>query len=206
MEFSRNIEELLPLLKTRKQSIARYIKNNFKEGIHYTINKSNVSISQHGGHNKNNYEITENVFQLVLNSFNLKNRYLPVIMNTSNVNIIMSLENQTIGFIENSFNGVIDTKRQYIFNSENGEKVKYIVDLYFPLHNLIIECDENNHNYRDLIYEKERENYLLSKGNSIIRFNPNDAYFDLSIVLKEINKILFSTNITNRESINCIFK
>lgn len=202
IEFSRNVEELMSLLKLeRKGEIVRYLQKNFKEDVHYTKNNKNV-IKHRGGHNKINYELTENVFELVLNSYNLKNRYLPVIMNTPNLNIIMSLENQTIGFIENSFNGVINTKRQYIFPIGKG---KYIVDLYFPSYNLIIECDENNHVDRDVIYEKTREQHLLLEGNTIIRFNPNAENFDLSIVLKEINKVLFSNNNTNHEIINCIF-
>jgi len=204
IEFSRNIDELTSLLKMdkNKHSIVRYILKNFREDIHYKKNKCNGKINQRGGHNKINYELTGNVFELVLNCFNLKNRYLPVVLNTPNVNIIMSLENQTIGFIENSFNGVIDAKRQYIFPIGKG---KYIVDLYFPSHNLIIECDENNHDDRDVTYEKIREQYLLLEGNTIIRFNPNAKNFDLSIVLKEINRVLFTNNITNREIIHCIF-
>jgi very-short-patch-repair endonuclease len=97
----------------------------------------------------------------------------------------MCLENQTIGFIENSFQDVVDTKRQYIFD-------KYKVDLYFPEYKLVIECDENNHDDRNPNEEKIREEYILSLGNSMIRFNPNDSKFELSIVLREINKILFS--------------
>ena len=62
------------------------------------------------------------------------------------------------------------------------EKGKYIVDLYLPLYNLIIECDENNHDDRDVIYEKTREQYLLLEVNTIIIFNPKDKYFNLSIV------------------------
>jgi len=194
IEFNRNIEELVPALKTTKHGIVRYLKKNFKAEVHYTKNKGNYIINQHGGHNKINYEITESVFELILNCYYLQNRYLPVIINT-----------QTIGFIENSFNGVINTKRQYIFNNGKCGKGKYIVDLYFPLYNLIIECDENNHDDRDVIYEKTREQYLLLEGNTIIRFNPNDNCFDLSIVMKEINKVLFSKEIINHKIINCIF-
>jgi very-short-patch-repair endonuclease len=65
------------------------------------------------------------------------------------------------------------------------------VDLYFPSSNLIVECDENNHQDRDIIYEEKREKYILSLGFIIIRFNPNDKLFELSIVFQEINKILF---------------
>jgi very-short-patch-repair endonuclease len=99
----------------------------------------------------------------------------------------MSLENQTIGFIENSFSGVIKTKRQKSFN-------KYRVDLYFEDYKLVIECDENDHVDRDLFNEKKREEYILSTGTSIIRYNPNDKNFDLSIVLREIHKFILQND------------
>ena len=95
----------------------------------------------------------------------------------------MCIENQTIGFIENSFKGIIDCKRQFIIN-------KYRVDLYFINYKLIIECDENNHEDRNPIKEKFREEYLLSLGNNIIRYNPNEPSFDLSNVLREINRVI----------------
>ena len=66
------------------------------------------------------------------------------------VNIAMCIENSTIGFIKSSFDGVVNTIRQFKFS-------KYKVDLYFPDHNLIIECDENDHLDRDINYEKNRE-------------------------------------------------
>ena len=39
--------------------------------------------------------------------------------------------------------------------------------------------------------EKEREKYIITQGNKIIRYNPNTSDFDLSNVLKQINKIVF---------------
>lgn len=97
----------------------------------------------------------------------------------------MSLENQTIEFIENSFQKSVVVVRQKKFNS-------YKVDLYFPFYNLVVECDDNGDKDRSAFYEEKREKYILSLGNTIIRFNPNDAMFELSIVISEINKVLFS--------------
>ena len=58
----------------------------------------------------------------------------------------------------------------------------------------MVECDENNHIDRNQIEEKIREEFILSLGNIIIRFNPNDSKFDLSLVLQEINKIILKQN------------
>jgi very-short-patch-repair endonuclease len=96
----------------------------------------------------------------------------------------MCIENQTIGFIENSFKDIFNMKRQFIIG-------KYRVDLYFIDYKIVVECDEFNHTDRDLIKETIREEYILSLGNEIIRYNPNDKNFDLSNVLREINTNIF---------------
>ena len=185
--FGKNLEELLPLFTSQKVRIVEFLKYNFKENIHYIKNniKKKIDINNRGGHNKVDYILTDETFELVKNTFNLKHRYITKIGDSKHINIIMSLENQTIGFIENSFKDILKIKRQHAFD-------KYKVDLYFRKYKLVVECDENNHSDRDSYYEKERECYILSLNNTIIRFNPNDKLFDLSLVLREINKILFS--------------
>jgi len=185
-EFTRNLDELLHL-STQKVNLVKYLKKNYKENIHYIIQKNkNNNNHKRGGKNKINYLFSETAFELLKNSFNLRNRYLVDINeNVKQVNSIgMCIENQTIGFIENSYSNILNVKRQYSFE-------KYRVDLYFVDYKLVIECDENNHSDRDQIQEKIRENYIISLGNKIIRFNPNEKMFDLSNVLKEINSILF---------------
>ena len=102
----------------------------------------------------------------------------------------MSIETQTIGFIANSFCEVVPCKRQHMF-------AQYKVDLYFPEQELVIECDENNHDDRDPHKEKEREDYILSLGKTIIRFNPNHNKFDLSFVLREINRVILNKHDTS---------
>ena len=100
----------------------------------------------------------------------------------------MPIENQTIGFIENSYKDILNVKRQFNIG-------KYRSDLYFIDYKLVVECDEFNHTDRDEIKEKIREEYILSLGNKIIRYNPNQKDFDLSNVLREINIILFSKSV-----------
>lgn len=192
MEFTQNLDSLIPLFKTQKCSITRFLEKHFKENVHYIKYKSiltnNDLSKKHGGQNKIEYLLTDETFELMKSSYNLKHRYITKIKNSNHVNIIMTLENQTIGFIENTFKDVIETKRQFSFKNENN---LYKVDLYFPTYKLIIECDEYNHIDRDKNYEYEREQFLLSLENTIIRYNPNDNNFDLSIVINLINKHLF---------------
>ena len=185
-EFNKSLDDLIPIMASSKRSLSAHLTKNYKENYHYIIDKKESITSRHGGHNKINYMLTEYTFELLQKSFNFRNKYITDISeNVKCINIVMSIENQTIGFIEKSFTGIIDVKRQYIFD-------KYRVDLYFPNNKLVIECDENNHNDRDPVEEKIRENYILSLGNRMIRFNPNDKKFELSIVLREINKIILS--------------
>ena len=175
-EFTRNLDELL-YLSPAKFNLTRYLMKNFKENIHYIIEKDLYkSFGNYGGHNKITYMLTEQTIELLKNSYNLRNRYIVKISdNIQYVNIGMCIENQTIGFIENSFIGIIECKRQYIIG-------KYRTDLYFPEYKLVIECDENN----TLCIA------LNTLGNKIIRYNPNTYDFDLSNVLRVIHNVLFS--------------
>lgn len=183
--FTRNLDELLYLSK--KTNITRYLNKNFRENIHYIIIKNKFKNTlTHGGHNRVTWMLTEEAYELLQNSYNLRNRYIVDISDKVKcVNIGMCIENQTIGFIANSYNSLLNLKRQYIFG-------KYKVDLYFIDYKLVVECDENNHDDRNAIQEKIREEYIISLGNKIIRYNPNVNKFDLSNVLREINTVLFS--------------
>jgi very-short-patch-repair endonuclease len=200
IEFIKNLEELMKNFTSQKIKIVEFLKNNFKENIHYIIEKTYDEKKQgRGGHNKINYLLTEKTFELINNSFNLKHRYLTKINdNCEHVNLLMSLENQTIGFIENCFENVIKTKRQKTIGT-------YRVDLYFYDYKLIIECDENNHSNRNHEYENKREKFLLLEGNSIIRYDPNHKNFDLSLVLREINKIIIFNDKEKCETIKINF-
>jgi very-short-patch-repair endonuclease len=184
-EFTRDLDELLYLSRT-KDKIVKHLRKNYRENIHYIIEKNKFkNTSKYGGQNKIGFMLTESAFDLLKNSYNLRNKYLVDISdNVKCINIGMCIENQTIGFIENSYTNILNVKRQYILG-------KYKTDLYFIDYKLVIECDENNHDDRDAIQEKLREDYIISMGNKIIRYNPNTNSFDLSNVLKEINAVLF---------------
>jgi very-short-patch-repair endonuclease len=194
--FTNNIEELMLVFDTEKKNLVRFLMKHFRENIHYIILPPKFK-------NKIDYMLTNETIELINNSYRLKNRYILRIGEAQHVNIIMSLENQTIGFIENSYKKAIDVVRQKCFRNVLQ---LYKVDLCFPSFNLIVECDENNHEDRDMIYEKEREKYLLSLGNTIIRFNPNDKLFDLSLVLQEINELLFAKEKKNNSVVIVDFK
>jgi very-short-patch-repair endonuclease len=186
-EFVRNLEELLHLASA-KCRLVEHLTKNYKENIHYIIERNIYKINkQYGGQNKINYLLTEDAFEILKNSYNLRNRYIVDLgENLKQINIGMCIENQTIGFISNAYSNMLNVKRQFTIG-------KYRADLYFVDYKLVIECDENGHVDRDPENEKIRELYITSLGNKIIRFNPNESGFDLSNVLREINAILFVT-------------
>ena len=184
-DFTKNLDDLLYL--TAKNHLTNHLTKNYKENVHYIIDHNFEKKYQRGGHNKVMYMLTEEAFELFKSSYNLRNRYIVELNDKIKCinNYAMCIENQTIGFIENSFKGVLNCKRQYKFD-------KYNVDLYFIDYKLIIECDEHGHSDRNQIKEKMREDYLMSLGNKIIRYNPNDESFDLSNVLREIYKVIMT--------------
>ena len=187
MSFLRNIDDLAEKLNVKKALVVRYIKKNYKENFHYIIDKECTKIVQRGGCNRIDYYLTEDCFEWISNSYNIRNTYMQNIgSNIKQVNIAMCIENSTIGFITNSFKEIVEMKRQQAIG-------KYKVDLYFPEYKLIVECDENGHSDRDINDERIREEFLIALGNKMIRFNPSDNNFDLSNVLREINTFIFGS-------------
>lgn len=193
-EFTRDIEEFMSIFGSSKVNLVANLKKNYQEHIHYIVLKGdstslNKNGDHRGGHNKHKIMLSESAFNLFKNSYNLRNRYITTISDNINVvsSINMCIENQTIGFIWNCFNEVTSLKRQYKIHT-------YSVDLYFLDYKLVIECDEYGHTDRDPNYEKTREEYITALGNKIIRFNPNIENFDLSNVVKDINKVIFKIN------------
>lgn len=108
-------------------------------------------------------------------------RYAPVVGSLTQIRTIMSLENQTIGFICSTLQGVAVFERQFAVGP-------YRVDLCFPEFWLVVECDEDNHSDRRKKYEERREKFIVDSGFTIIRFNPNAQDFDLSLVLNKVYK------------------
>jgi len=183
--FCKNLEDLLPSLNAKKFNVTYNLVRSFAKNKHY-ITKPAMKSSNggRGGHNRVDYFLTEEAYELLKNSYNLKHRYVRKITSTSeHVNVVMSIENQTIGFLENSFTNVFALKRQHRVGS-------YYADLFLTDHNLAIECDEYGHKDRDEIYERSRELFFLQNKITIIRYNPNAEGFDLSLVLRQILSLI----------------
>ena len=107
--YTHNLEELIVYLSCQKIQLSKHLQKNYKENIHYIIeNNKHKSKNKYGGHNKIDYLLTEEAFELIKNSYNLRNRYIVNLNdNIKQINLCMCIENQTIGFIENSFKNIL---------------------------------------------------------------------------------------------------
>lgn len=184
-KYTHSIDDLLAHHSgTRKDSLKRYIQKHFIENNDYIVQHVPSKIgSGSGGHNNEVILVTQRTMQLCISSFNLKTRYDPTLQALT----IMSLENQTIGFIVACLDGVVQITRQFKIE-------RYAVDLCFPQHMLVVECDEFGHVDRDESFEREREKRIIDSGFHIIRFNPNALGFDISKVINIICLRLFSNS------------
>ena len=81
-----------------------------------------------------------------------------------------------------------------LFNIEKQFPVQqYRLDFYVPKYNIIIECDENNHQYYCDFHEDNRTKIINNVLNNPIwiRFNPNDDDFNIGDILNLIIKKIF---------------
>jgi very-short-patch-repair endonuclease len=97
----------------------------------------------------------------------------------------MCIEGHTIRFIENTYMGLRAMSRQFQIRP-------YRADLCFTADLIVLECDEYGHHDRPAVDDADREEFIKNQGYAIIRYNPNEAVFDLSDVLNRINRMLMS--------------
>lgn len=183
--FTDDLDDIMKAYPgTNKKNATRFIKKHLIHGVHYTT--SRTESVRRGGHNKVIFKLTPEANTLFRNSFKRGVTYAP----ERECATIMSLENQTVGFIHASYDGVTPTVRQHRVGS-------YRLDLCFTAHMLGVECDEIGHRDRDPIQEKAREDFVLNEGYMLIRFNPNSACFRMADVLNQVNRAMLNNGWSN---------
>ena len=111
--------------------------------------------------------------------------------NAAQLSESLGLEMSIYTKVEASHIGNIRKAFKDILSIDEYAVGKYNVDLYFPSFNLVIECDQNNHNDYNKQTEKERENYIKDKlGCTFIRFNPDEPGFMIGDVIYKISKFI----------------
>jgi very-short-patch-repair endonuclease len=188
-KFTRDFDELVCHFKSQKFNLQRHLEKNYRENVHYVkyhVKTISPDIKQHGGNNRIVYMLTEEAFELFKNSFNFRNKYIVAASDKAHVvRFSMCIEGQTIGFIENTYRGLRAMSRQFQIGT-------YRADLCFTDDLIVVECDEYGHHDRSAAEEMAREEFIKNQGYAIIRYNPNEAGFDLSDVLNRINRRLLS--------------
>ena len=188
-EFTRDLDDLVSHFKTQKHNLRLHLEKNYRDNIHYIKSPLKVvdaTKKQNGGQNRIVYMLTEEAFELFKNSFNFRNKYL--VAASEQIQVVkfpMCIEGQTIGFIENAFQGLRAMSRQFRIGP-------YFADLCFTDDLIVIECDEYGHHDRYEAEEVAREDFIKNQGYAMIRYNPNEAGFDLSNVLNRINRRILS--------------
>ena len=181
MQYTVDLDTVLHTITAgQKVWVVRFIQK------HFVYNQDYIMICLEKV-NKHRYLLTQTTYELLQSSYNLKNKFMPMVQNLKQIStIIMSLENQTIGFIHSAFSGIYNMKRQQ-------REAPYYIDLVFLDHALALECDENGHTDRDQDYERERESVIAGKY-MILRFNPNSGSFDLSLVIRAVMDVIVGKN------------
>ena len=106
-----------------------------------------------------------------------------------NSKVYTCVEADTIKCITEAFNGEQMTAQYRIG--------KYMVDLYFPIHNIIIECDESQHKV-EVINDIKRENVIkeLCHDCVFIRYDPYSTEFNIFKTINCIYNTIKSRNIS----------
>lgn len=166
---------------------------NLRKNEHFTVSRAPPQATLNkvnGGQNKLLVLLTDDAFELVKNTYNLRNKYVPSVGSMQQVRVLMSLENQSIGFIASAFEGIFTVKRQMRIKT-------YLVDMCIVEHRIVVECDENGHDDRNEAYESTREDTILANGYRLVRFNSNGTAFDLSFVMRAMMKLIFKKDTTS---------
>lgn len=183
-KFCKDLDELALQFKAQKCHVLRFVKKHFTEGFHY-IKEKPKRIFVGRGRNAVRYMLTEDVYELINSTYNLRRRNPQGTENIQFVNtLIMDVENASIGFLCNCLKGITETIRQYHVGG-------YKIDLYLPEYKIAIECDEFGHNHYDQVIERCRESFIKQRLNcQFIRYDPTEDDFDLSQLVNEVFRLL----------------
>ena len=72
---------------------------------------------------------------------------------------------------------------------------KYFIYLYFLVHKLTIEIDENRHLDRLETKEQEREEIIKNLDITLIRINPDKVGFDIFDEISEIQDFIYESGL-----------
>jgi very-short-patch-repair endonuclease len=109
----------------------------------------------------------------------LARRFLIDVANTK----LLHVETETVHYIMRAFQGVKMISQFCI----DGDR-RYVIDLYFPLHKVAVECDEENtHSIMRFEADMDREKYIEQKlGCTFVRYRPEAPAFCMAELINII--------------------
>jgi len=154
------------------------------------VSACNIYRESDRGRNSGSYINTNGVSEIMAFSFIMthydKKRIIEELQFKLNekINIVAfstTFESNFMGYLQEFFSGF----GAYTLKSQIGIG-HYIVDALID-DSIIVEYDENNHNSYDKQKEKERSDYLIGSGYSIIRVSDRDSvHFSIGKILKHL--------------------
>lgn len=178
--YTRDLDEVLDHISAQKCHLKRFLKRNFKEGVHYRVSFEKIGKN---GRPRERVMLREEVYEMVLNNYDKRNRYF-----AGKNSHLMCIENATLGFLQESLKGIVEVRRQCAVG-------RYKVDMYIPACKLGIECDEFGHREYDAEAERARHEFIEQHlGCELMRVNPNDVDFELPKLVNEVLRRVMRVN------------
>lgn len=186
MAFIHDLDDLAKRLSTRKDTLKRSLINfGFEEDKDFIVSKTlgNDKNKNGGGQNREIIKLTQKVYEQILTAYTLRCRKelkLDKVCNLEYVKRFLPEETEILDFVYDVLSKDFNVQLQYAVSN-------YRIDMYIQDLQIAIECDENDHIYRNKDYDYQRQKYIESELKcKFIRFNPHCTSFSLSKLLRII--------------------
>lgn len=82
----------------------------------------------------------------------------------------------------------------------------YRIDLYFPMQNIAVECDERCHQRYNRNREIERQRYIEGKlGCTFVRYNPDTSGFHIGNIINSIMRLIYEGRMQETDAISYLW-
>jgi len=167
-EFTYNLETFAFKYGFRKEAIASFVEQHFKEDIDYDIRSINGNEL---------FFLSKPTYNFLNNVQKRNKNFKPYVNRVTG----MSSEHQVLTFIESCLRNLCECERSKTIGD-------HIADLCIN-DSIIIECEDFRHDY---LKEFEREQFYESCGYRIVRFNAYRFDFDVSTVIRKVMQIIIA--------------
>jgi len=179
--------------KSSKKAVLTHVKSKHKKELSQLVGP-NEPLTYNNG--KTVYINTSGLEQLVYKSKICGPDTLSELVRAFNLNISI-VPRKEIDHLE-----AIERTFSHLKMFKQFKVGRYRVDLYIEEYDLVIECDEYDHKYRDPNAEKTREEFIRRElACYFIRFNPNYKGFSIFSVIGDIHRFIFDKSVNQKDLI-----